>query len=847
MDGSAYKKSDKRRRRPALACVTCRKSKIRCDRNMPCGACVRSKHKTCVYEPAPTKVSPSGAAAAATAAASVPVPPREVGSGGLSRFPISPSASSQAPSVIDVTTNSGSHDEHVGATRRRSLGTVQTVAAFNRPLEDPPVAAATSHDVDSLLLRVKELEQQLQSARITPQANSQFDAPSKPDVAEPLVTLPTYLSDDIHTMSRSVMSKTRYFGQSHWMNIVSFLKPVMNIFENQPIENKSEIIMQLHQNKMLGRTIKAQRMPELTFNFGLTVPPRDVADRLVDGYLRTFESVYRILHVPSFRAEYEKYWTSPRDTVNQAFVIQLQLVMAAGAGVYDDTHSMRKDAIGWVYEAKCWLITPPLKSKLTVTGIQNMLLLHFAREVAGVSGDLTWISSGSVIRSALAMGLHRDPKRLPKMSRLDAEVRRRLWSTILELALQSSLNAGGPPMISLDEFDTGPPSDYDDSDLEGGDETQSQPPIANANRYTDMSVALAFRKSFPIRLAIVRHLNDLNSQAKYDDTLKLNAQLQTAYKAVALSLRRLDDGSTTATMKGGRHPSRFQKELVNFIFHHYFQALHLPYLSRAFREPAYAFSRKITIEMSLKLFSAVSESPSYGYSVVNNSSGPTQGPSPALSAGSSSTTTTHDDIDNNRNDLRRLAINSSGFFRNVTSKASMLIPLELQYLALENDGLGLVTPRPDLLAACRDTPAWALRRIRSGETNVKGFILCRSIICYVEGLAAGVEARDLYAPCIEAARAGAREAGDVLRELAGQQPGGGDGNTSGGGSTATMLNQQGTMLSGGGEFNVEGMEIDWDLDMSNALFEFTSIDAGFATPGEPDLGLFNYGFNNTAA
>ncbi|KAK8010231.1 hypothetical protein PG990_009196 [Apiospora arundinis] len=235
--------------------------------------------------------------------------------------------------------------------------------------------------------------------------------------------------------------------------------------------------------------------------------------------------------------------------------------------------------------------------------------------------------------------------------------------------------------------------------------------------------------------------------------------------------------------------------------------------------------------MSLKLFSAVSESPSYGYSVVNNSSGPTQGPSPALSAGSSSTTT-HDDTDNNRNDLRRLAINSSGFFRNVTSKASMLIPLELQYLALENDGLGLVTPRPDLLAACRDTPAWALRRIRSGETNVKGFILCRSIICYVEGLAAGVEARDLYAPCIEAARAGAREAGDVLRELAGQQSGGGDGRVT---------------LSGGGEFNVEGMEIDWDLDMSNALFEFTSIDAGFATPGEPDLGLFNYGFNNTAA
>ena len=602
----------------------------------------------------------------------------------------------------------------------------------------------------------------------------------------------------------------------------------MDIFDHQPSEVRSEIVMLLHQNKLLAKTIKAQRMPELTFKFGLKIPPRDVADQLVDGYLRTFETVYRILHVPSFKAEYERYWTSPA-SVSQAFVIQLQLAMAAGAGVYDDAHSMRKPAIAWVYEALCWLITPPMKSKLTITGIQNMLLLHFAREVAGVSGDLAWISMGSVYRSAVAMGLHRDPKRLPNMSRADAEIRRRLWNTTLELALQSSLNSGGPPMISLDEFDTGPPSDCDDSDLVDGDESRVQPSSSAAppspSRFTDTTVALALRKSFPLRLAIVRYLNDINSMGKYEDTLKLSAQLQTAYKAAALSLKRFDGAG------GARQPSLFQKELIDFIFHHYFQAHHLPYLHRAFREPTYAFSRKIVVEMSLKIFSAVSQSTSYGYSVGSNTNAGSQRPSPPGAGvhgskngtpSSQSATAAH-----RRDDLDRLATNSTGFFRNVTSKASMLIPVELQYQALENEGLGLATPRPDLLAAVRDTAAWAMRRIRAGETNTKGYLMGRAMVAYVEGLAAGAEVLDLYRPCIEEAIAAARETFEALREMAGLEEGAaGDGaldqhgeGRGGGGGGARMLP---------GEFSVEGMEIDWDLDMSvSASLEITPFGSSY--------------------
>lgn len=41
----------KRARRPALSCVECRMRKVKCDRQEPCGACIRIKSEKCTYRP----------------------------------------------------------------------------------------------------------------------------------------------------------------------------------------------------------------------------------------------------------------------------------------------------------------------------------------------------------------------------------------------------------------------------------------------------------------------------------------------------------------------------------------------------------------------------------------------------------------------------------------------------------------------------------------------------------------------------------------------------------------------------------------------------------------------------
>jgi len=75
-----------------------------------------------------------------------------------------------------------------------------------------------------------------------------------------------------------------------------------------------------------------------------------VSDDLVDCYLRTLENVFRIVHVPSFRRDYESLW-GPDPKPDPAFVILVKLILAIGAAAYDDAFSLRKSAIHWVYEA----------------------------------------------------------------------------------------------------------------------------------------------------------------------------------------------------------------------------------------------------------------------------------------------------------------------------------------------------------------------------------------------------------------------------------------------------------------------------------------------------------------
>ncbi|KAI1452506.1 hypothetical protein F4805DRAFT_472371 [Annulohypoxylon moriforme] len=763
MDELHNLKADRRRRRPALSCVSCRRSKIRCDRNLPCGACVRSKHKTCVYEPqglsrhSDILPGPVG-----------PHQPTDTLPSINSETNVSPVASGSTHAHH----SDGSHQDH----------SIHSITGSTPVDSTSPQAHESSFDVRSLLDRISDLERRLEEStehRSNPKNGKRASA----TVPETVATYPSYLAGELHTMNRSVMTKTRYLGQSHWMNQIGGFKSVLELFDQLSREKKSEAILLINKSKTLARSIKAQRAPDLLrFKFGTNIPPREVTDELVEGYLRTVESVYRILHVPSFKKEYERFWSSP-DSVDLSFIIQLQLVMAIGCTVYDGHFTLRKSAIQWVYEAQFWLMSPIPKTRLTLSGLQVMLLLCFAQQAASVGHDLVWIPVGDVMRTAMYMGLHRDPKKLPRMNLFRSEMRRRLWNTILELALQTSMDSGGPPLIHSQDYDVCAPASYNDDQLIDDD----APTISNPlEQFTDTSAALALRVTFSARLSVARSLNEFDSQHTYEDALRLHGQLSTAYKSLSQYLQKFAFSD--------RQPTGFQRRFIDILVRRYFMALHLPYFSPSMTEPAYAFSRKTVIEMSAKIWSTV-----FPTAALNPRPFPCPPNGPEIPA----------DAD----DLARMTSCAGGVFRCILSQVSMSIGLELKSQLQEDDGLGPPTPRIDLLNILRDSAFWIFGRIKIGETNIKGYMFTAALVAQVEALMSGLKGPDLTDVVIKAGTEAIREGFNVLKQR-----------------VEIEVDEAANANSNEAQFNFDtmmAMEEDWEYDnsMQNVLFDFTSIES----------------------
>lgn len=182
----------RKRRRPALSCIQCRRRKIKCDRNMPCGQCISSKTSACQYssDPAPQSKRPRGV---------------------NDQYPVTPSSLGQY-SPDNTTHVSPNYNNNIADNVTNGIPLVSTnFWAERTPLVEAPVPArgqavlprqkSTDPSVQALLDRVHKLEQVISDS-------------------ETLNGGPTLISGSYvrGPSLRGSLSKTRFFGQSHWMN-----------------------------------------------------------------------------------------------------------------------------------------------------------------------------------------------------------------------------------------------------------------------------------------------------------------------------------------------------------------------------------------------------------------------------------------------------------------------------------------------------------------------------------------------------------------------------------------------------------------------------------------------------
>lgn len=518
------------------------------------------------------------------------------------------------------------------------------------------------------------------------------------------------------------------------MQLAKF-RDVFDAFECPQGPGMVELLGHVRKSKELARIIKARLEPPWPTLPSNDLPPRDLADQLINNYIRTSESIHRVVHIPSLRRECDAAWSSTTE-LEMSQVVMLKLIMAIGAATFDTYFSLRELAIRWVHEAIAWLGRPDFKARLGVKYIQTVMLLMLARSIVGVGWSMTWVSMGELIRIAFFAGLHRDPSRLPRHTFFAAELRRRLWNTLLEMDLQSCLDTGAMPFNSVQFFDTQPPGNYDDDQLE-----EEDPKPKPEEVFTDMSIARALRKTFPVRLAIAKFLNEIGSTGTYKDTLHLDAQLRQAYKPVSQSLRRWK-------------PSELQAGYVDSIMRRALVALHVPFFGPSLQETAYAYTRKVVVDSSLILWRAVF-TPSAEYVART----------PSLSSATNTVPS----------DFSLVMAYRSGSFRGVAIQTVNILLAELREQVKENDDLGT----GGLTSGCREivdeAKDWAVQCIKAGETNIKGYLLIAMLGAQIEAhkrgygreetqaaiIQAVVEAKDACVPILEEKVAQVRK-GDQL-------------------------------------------------------------------------------------
>lgn len=183
---------------------------------------------------------------------------------------------------------------------------------------------------------------------------------------------------------------------------------------------KTDIEVLLRKCKALAKNMKKTRpsrcvlRPEPMILSG----SRDFADNLAQLYISRFESAFRILHIPSFWTEYEQYWQNPTKTPC-ALLFKIQLVIAIGSSIDQELPNItevQSRACEWVHAAQNWLSGPMEKDRLSMSGLQVHCLLILARQTLSIGADLIWVSMGTLVRLAMQLGLHRDPRHFTKMT-----------------------------------------------------------------------------------------------------------------------------------------------------------------------------------------------------------------------------------------------------------------------------------------------------------------------------------------------------------------------------------------------------------------------------------------------
>ncbi|KAI8623554.1 hypothetical protein F5Y19DRAFT_371651 [Xylariaceae sp. FL1651] len=540
----------RKRQRVRLSCLECRRRKLSCSRELPCDRCIKSgTPERCGYE------SKSGGPAATTVSAAAK----------NSFIP------AESPFV-----------SYGSETRRPSGNPVPA----RRELDGPALKdAARDHErIRKLELEVAQLKNALakqtsvDGSTIVASPTTGRDA-SK-DTPPTLLTYPAAAFMDQNefrsTLKGGLHFKSRYFGPHNAWSSLKELNGISHFMKETADEWLRPLNIQ-KKDRMKRKEDRERKFAEPDPVLESLLPSKEETDSLVTVYLDQFEQLHRIVHIPTFRKEYQSFWDPSRTRAASFTALVLSMisvsccldVQASGKFVGVKSRSYQT-AENWIRACDGWYDRQSQKHRRLIH-YQIACLLYLAKRVNIIKKKRFWTTSGGLIRDAITVGLHQDPDSLSsEISPYNKEMRRRLWATMTEFDLQASFNLGAPTLLSQIHNDADAPRNIDDDtfDQDSTDLPMSRP----RTEYTFSSYAHYSRQSLPVRLELCKILTGPPIDLDWEQVLQYSDMI--TQEIDALPAWDLDSDKSS----GISHKPSLAHTLLHIQLRQYLIPLHQPFL-----------------------------------------------------------------------------------------------------------------------------------------------------------------------------------------------------------------------------------------------------------------------------
>ncbi|KAK1526375.1 uncharacterized protein CCOS01_08793 [Colletotrichum costaricense] len=621
----------KRNRQP-VSCLACRARKLRCDRALPCGACVRRGDEgACKFGAAAPASASTSASAPAPASASTPSTSASVSasaSGGANAVTGTGSITVSGSDAIPVTSGGGIGNTPTSTTRADGNLAAVTSDGATRHRRGSGAGQQPRPEVHFRLRKLEDMVQDLvrrgmnsskdrdrNGPQSTPapasgpgptKSTGTVNAvPTPPTDSEPLQSGSSSTGDD-SPAPIAIDGDDAYYGATHWTALLHHIREIKTALEPDPTvapEHPEGGACSIGPDFLFGAVVPVS-LPEVLYS----LPPRQDLEKLLGVYFNARFTAVPFIHVGRFQREYAAFWANPESMswlwISILFsIISNATVIVRGKGNAEAlglNPAKLKEASAYSGRAVQCLIKGNYLAARPYS-VEATLLVAYSRVLGSRDMDpVLWNMFGVATRLAQRRGYHLEPSHLSvPITPFDAEMRRRAWFYCEAFDLLLSFQLGMPAIVHEGDNDAVGPENHPDEDFD--ENTTTMPPPRPPTEATPSLYYCYKSKLCRILRRVIRHALS-PAQPAYAETQVLNDTLHAWHAALPAVLRVRPIRETGFTEQ---NHTVMQRLMLELMYSKALCVLHRRYLSREKGcyngDPRFASSREICRAAALRV------------------------------------------------------------------------------------------------------------------------------------------------------------------------------------------------------------------------------------------------------